>query len=577
MRKAIIFARVSTPEQEETGYSLPAQVKLLTDYAARHELDVVRSWRISESATGRQIRKQFKEMLQYVSQHGIPVILCEKIDRLTRNLKDASAVDDWVREKPGREVHFNKESFIFNRETKAHENLVWDMKVAIARFYANNLSEEVKKGQREKLEQGWMPMRAKLGYKSVGEKGHKMHMIDEAIAPLMRQLFELYSTGNYSIKAVIDAMTKAGLRNQFGKKISKTRAHLILSDPFYCGEIVWMGQRYSGKHDPLISKELFAAVQRRLNRKLKNPEYRKHLPVFKAKIECEECGGTITWTIQKGHWYGHCNRHKPCSQSGCTRQEKVEGQVIPSLNAIAPKTKRALEWLEGALKEIHVGEIAFNTARREELERAIMVADQRMEGAYRDKLDHKMPAELCSKVINESTEEKKNALDALEKLTEGRQAYYDAGYAIHELAMNAEAIYRSPKAETEEQRLLLSYAFSNLQLKARKIRPEYTLAFEFMKEWMPVVNEIFKPAERLITASDLKLSGSEIHTLRAWVDAFKTFDWQKALPVPSLVVKQIGQLLALAQVKSKSAADSPVLCLPPPRTQGITGQDLKAA
>src|ERR1700757_1857547 len=57
-----------------------------------------------------------------------------------------------------------------------------------------------------------------------------------------------------------------------------------------------------------------------------------------------------------------------------------------------------------------------------------------------------------------------------------------AGYAIHELAMNAEAIYRSPKAETEEQRLLLSYAFSNLTLKAQEIRPEYTLAFQFLQE-----------------------------------------------------------------------------------------------
>src|SRR5579859_8020506 len=169
MRKAIIFARVSSREQEETGYSLDAQVKLLKDYAAQHELDVLRIWRISESASGKQIRKLFNEMLRYVSQNSVPVIICEKIDRLTRNRKDASAVDDWVREKPGREVHFNKESFVLNIGTRAHENLVWDMKVAIARFYTNNLSEEVKKGQKEKLAQGWMPMRAKLGYKSVGE------------------------------------------------------------------------------------------------------------------------------------------------------------------------------------------------------------------------------------------------------------------------------------------------------------------------------------------------------------------------------------------------------------------------
>jgi len=55
-----------------------------------------------------------------------------------------------------------------------------------------------------------MPMRAKLGYKTVGEKGHKTHVIEGAIAPLVRQMFELYSTGNYSIKALMDSMTKVG-------------------------------------------------------------------------------------------------------------------------------------------------------------------------------------------------------------------------------------------------------------------------------------------------------------------------------------------------------------------------------
>jgi site-specific DNA recombinase len=546
MRRAIVFARVSSREQEETGYSLDAQVKLLNDYAGRHELDVVKTWRVSESASGKQVRKVFNEMLQYVSQHNIPVILVEKIDRLTRNLKDASAVDEWARGRTEREVHFNKESFILNSGTRAHENLVWDMKVAIARFYANNLSEEVKKGQKEKLAQGWMPMRAKLGYKSVGEKGRKTHEIDEAVAPLMRQMFELYSTGNHSIKSILDTMTKAGLRNEFGKKISRSRLHEMLSDPFYCGEIVWMDQTYKGKHEPIISKELFAVVQRKLGGKFKNPQHQKHLPVFKGKIECEECGSTIAWGIQKGHWYGYCNHHKACSQKGCTRQEKVEDQVIPAMNAVAPRTKRALEWLEGALKESHAGEIAFNTARRDELTRVIKTADQRMESAYRDKLDHKMPADLCSKIIDESTEEKKDALEALEKLTDSRQAYYEAGYAIHELAMHAEAIYRSPKALTEEQRLLLSYGFSNLTLKAHEIRPEYTLAFQFLKEWMPVVNKIFEPTKNPAITKTTGLSGKEKTSLRAWADAFQTFDWEKAIPVPELAVKQIGQLLALA-------------------------------
>ena len=83
--------------------------------------------------------------LQFIKKNNISLILAEKIDRLTRNLKDASIINDWVQENKNNEVHFVKENFIVSQNTKAHENLVWDMKVAIAKFYTKNLSEEVKK------------------------------------------------------------------------------------------------------------------------------------------------------------------------------------------------------------------------------------------------------------------------------------------------------------------------------------------------------------------------------------------------------------------------------------------------
>src|SRR3989344_3125734 len=326
--KSIIFARVSSREQEDTGYSLDSQVKLLQEYANKNAFNVAKPWKISEAASGRQIRKSFMEMLRYADKHKVNIILCEKIDRLTRNLKDAVMVDDWVKANPSRGVHFVKENFILSINTKAHENFVWDMKVATSRFYTNNLSEEVRKGQKEKLAQGWLPSRAKLGYKTAGEKGHKIHVVDHAVATLVQKMFELYATGNYSIKALVALMANEGLRNEHGKKILKSRMHELLSDPFYYGEMMWLGKTHDGNHEPLISKELFEMVQQKLSRKIKSPQYRKHLPVFKGKIRCEECDGTITLETQKGHWYGHCNHYKQCSQNNYVRQEKIEEQLF---------------------------------------------------------------------------------------------------------------------------------------------------------------------------------------------------------------------------------------------------------
>lgn len=97
MEIAILWARVSTREQSEEGYSLDAQVKLLRDYALNNNLRVVKEFVTPESASSSQERKQFQKMIEYLKGHNnIKHLLCEKTDRLTRNFQDASTLDDWL-------------------------------------------------------------------------------------------------------------------------------------------------------------------------------------------------------------------------------------------------------------------------------------------------------------------------------------------------------------------------------------------------------------------------------------------------------------------------------------------------
>ena len=495
--KAVIICRVSSKEQEDTGYSLDAQEKLLQEYADKNNISVLKIYKISESASGKQARKKFYEILQFIKKNNISLILAEKIDRLTRNLKDASIINDWVQENKNNEVHFVKENFIVSQNTKAHENLVWDMKVAIARFYTNNLSEEVRKGQKEKIAQGWLPTKPPLGYITIGDKGHKTHIIDEEKAPYIKKMFELYSSGNYSTVALVNVMYKEGLRNRSGKKVGKSRLYDFLSNPFYCGQMKWNEQVFPAKHDAIITKELFDLVQEKMNRKFKAPQYQKHLPVFKAKMNCTECGGTITWEIQKGHWYGHCNHYKTCSQKVWLRQEKVEEILFPLFDNLAPKTNKVLKVLEKALKENHADEIKYHTSLLNGLNARIETAQRRLEAIYEDKIDGKISPEFYSRKLKEYSDEKDQATDSLKKINEGNTQYYQTGFAIHELALKAKEIYQSPKATTEDKRLLLSKIFSNLSLSTEGIRPNYTLAFEFLSKWVPVLNSTFEPVKNV--------------------------------------------------------------------------------
>jgi DNA invertase Pin-like site-specific DNA recombinase len=141
--KAVIYARVSSREQEETGYSLPAQEKLLKDYAERKGFEVVKVFSISESASGRRQRQIFNEMLSFVKKNDIKIILCEKVDRLTRNLKDAVLIDEWLEKDAERQVHLVKDSLILHKNSRSQEKLNWGIRVILAKNYIENLSEEI--------------------------------------------------------------------------------------------------------------------------------------------------------------------------------------------------------------------------------------------------------------------------------------------------------------------------------------------------------------------------------------------------------------------------------------------------
>lgn len=507
----VLYLRVSSKDQEK-GYSLDAQEKLLEAYAKKCGFRIAKIYRISESASGKQVRKIFNQMLKFAEEKGIDHILCEKVDRLTRNPKDATSVSDWINEDDQRKVHFVKENFVLDKNTRAHENLVWDMKVAIARFYTNNLSEEVRKGQKEKLAQGWLPRTAPLGYKTVGEEGQKIHIVDERFAPYIKKAFELYATGNYSLNKLNNELYENGMRSKQGKRVSKSLLHQYLQNPFYIGYNRWKGQVTKGKQEPLVTEELFDRVQTLLGRNTNGAQYKKHSPLFQGLITCEVCSGSVTWQLQKGAFYGNCN-DKTCEGRGerYLKNEDIEKEILPMLTTIAPRNKRVLDWLERALKESHKDEIDFSETKRTALNAEFEKLQKRIERLYEDKLDGVIDANDYQRRYKRYTAEQESVRKELDSVDEGSAKYYEAGFAIHELALKAEQIYHSKKATVDERRLLLSYVFSNITRNQLEIKADYTAAFEFLAEWMPRMNETFELQESIVN----KAQTASLETVRS--------------------------------------------------------------
>lgn len=488
--KTAIFCRVSSKEQEDTGYSLPAQEKFLRDYAEKQGLEVAKVFAISESAAGKTQRKVFIEMVAYVRKHDIPTIIVETTDRLTRNFADVPMIDLWITENETHQVHLAKEGCILHNTSRSHEWFMWRVKVATAEYYVRLLSENVKKGQKEKIAQGWIPTKPPNGYKTIGETGHKIHVINEDTAPLVRKMFELYATGNYSIKRLSIKMYAEGMRSQLGHKLPHSRIHSLLREPFYIGKIKWNNELYDGKHEPMISTELFNKIQNMLTNRT-TPKYRKHNFLFRGLIKCARCHNSITFEIAKHQYvYGHCNHYHECPQTTWVKEDEVEAQLINGFENLRIKNSRITEWLKKALKESHQDELQYHNDTVGELHARYEAIQKRMDKLYDDKLDEKITPDFYSRKFKQYSDEKDEVTESIKKHSNASTGFLNLGVSIYELSQRAKEIYLTAKNKdmVDEQRALIRFVFGSLTIDDGKLSYTYSKTFKILSEAVAETN-----------------------------------------------------------------------------------------
>jgi site-specific DNA recombinase len=256
--------------------------------------------RLTESAKNPG-RKEFTKMLQLLRQRrGCRIVLVEKTDRLYRNRADALAFEELI-ESRGVEVHLVKEGRVISKESRSQDKFMHDIHVAVAKHYVENLKEEVKKGMREKAEQGLYPGRAPFGYRNNPLTPGVDVRPDRA--PVARRIFELYATGSHSLKSLRKTIVE-----EAGIHINRAYLETMLKNPFYIGRFIWRGVEYGGKHEPIVSPELFQRAQDAFAGRNK-PKYRKHNFAFAGLLRCAHDGCTVTTELQKGRYiYYRCSQ-----------------------------------------------------------------------------------------------------------------------------------------------------------------------------------------------------------------------------------------------------------------------------
>ena len=361
---AVLYARVSSKDQEREGFSIPAQLKLLRQYAREHGFTVVREFVDIETAkqTG---RTGFGQMLEFLkADPSCNTILVEKTDRLYRNIRDWITVDELAPE-----VHFVKENTVISQASRSSEKFLHGIKVLMAKNYIDNLSEEVKKGMQEKAEQGHWPSVAPVGY--VNNLATHRIEVDPVRGPQIAALFDLEATGQYSLKALTAKVYADGLTHpRSGRRMMKGEIHRILRNPIYTGNFRWKGKLYKGSHEPLVTRERFAEVQAVLTR-TPRARYPKQKHAFMGLLRCGRCGCSLTAERKKGKYtYYRCTGYRGACGNTYIREERLAdllGDVVQRIQIPADLADWIAEGLrdtQGEAERIRQESVARLTQRR---------------------------------------------------------------------------------------------------------------------------------------------------------------------------------------------------------------------
>ena len=324
MKTCYGYVRVSTQKQGE-GVSLEAQRDAIFTFAAKSSITITHWFEEKETAakSGRPI---FLAMMKLLMKRKADGVVLHKVDRGARNLADWAKFAELA--DAGIDVHFANENLDFRSRGG---RLTADIQAVIAADYIRNLREECIKGIDGRLKQGLYPFGAPMGYLNNG--GGKPKTIDPINGPLVKRAFELYASGEYSLRSLPKELARIGLFSPNGKVISKNGLERILRNPFYCGlmKLTRGNAIYQGVHEPLITANLFSATQTmRAGRTTKKATKLRH--TYRGLFKCQLCGFSMVPEAQKGHIYYRCQT-KTC-ETKTVREEVLEVAIKDTLSRV---------------------------------------------------------------------------------------------------------------------------------------------------------------------------------------------------------------------------------------------------
>ena len=339
--KYILYARKSTDVEDKQVLSIEAQLVELRAYARNEDLQIIDELIEKQSAKvpGRPV---FSNMLKRIEVGEANGVIAWHPDRLARNSIDGGQIIYLLDQMRLNSLKFP--SFWF--ENTSQGKFMLSIAFGQSKYYVDNLSENTKRGLRQKVRRGEMPGRAPLGY--INDVRTKTVIVDKRRSPFVIEAFELYAKDKSRLQDIADFLFSRGVKTKGNKPLKKDQITKMLTNPFYYGHFRYAGEVFEGKHTPIISKKLFDDVQKVIDRhKHKRTTKQNDPKPLCGLLRCGSCNMMVTGENQTKrqkngnihHYvYYHCTKKRkntPRCPEPHVRQELLDKQLSEMLQEYA--------------------------------------------------------------------------------------------------------------------------------------------------------------------------------------------------------------------------------------------------
>ena len=341
--KYCLYARKSTESEERQILSIDSQIKEMLQIAERENLEIVEMKRESHSAKATGQRPIFNEMINDLRMGKFNGILTWAPDRLSRNAGDLGSLVDLMDQKLLLEIRTFGQHF----SNSPNEKFLLMILCSQAKLENDNRGVNIKRGQRARCEMGLWPTTPPTGYLTQRLAERKCQVImDVERAPVIKKMFEKVAFDRWSGRKLYHWLKfELNFRTKSNHHLSLGNIYVLLQNTFYYGVFEYpqkSGNWYNGKHEPLVSRDLFDKVQEQLKRDHIQRESKEF--AFTKLIKCGDCGSGITadekFKKQKNgnvhrYVYYSCTRSRDLHcKGGAIREEDLIIQLVKMMDRI---------------------------------------------------------------------------------------------------------------------------------------------------------------------------------------------------------------------------------------------------